>query len=136
MQIFTQREAYEQVVNKAEEKYQRARNEYKRAYAALLCSEAPGDQEALRNTFLEAHNGFVLQLRATNAINERFQGQCLPGLLGEIAEVYEELCGVASKCVSQIAEASSERDSEQARRYQAISKEALAVVPLTDLQVF
>ena len=132
--MFTHREAYEQVVTKTEEKLQRARAEYKRAYAALLTTDGGSEQE-LKRAYFEAHNAYVLQLRATNAITERYQSQCLPSLLGEIAEVYEELCGLACKCVAGISEAAAERAGEQAKRYQAVAKEAQVIAPLNDLQV-
>ncbi|XP_076758271.1 SH3 and cysteine-rich domain-containing protein isoform X2 [Xylocopa sonorina] len=132
--VFAHREAYEQVVAKTEEKLQRARADYKRAYATLLTVDGGSEQE-LKRAYYEAHNAYVLQLRATNAITERYQTQCLPGLLGEIAEVYEELCGLACKCVAGISEAAAERAGEQAKRYQAVAKEAQVVTPLNDLQV-
>lgn len=133
-QVFSHREAYEQVVVKTEEKLQRARADYKRAYAAVLTIDGGSEQE-LKRAYYEAHNAYVLQLRATNAITERYQSQCLPTLLGEIAEVYEELCGLACKCVAGISEAAAERAGEQAKRYLAVVKEAQVVAPLNDLQV-
>ncbi|KAL0106410.1 hypothetical protein PUN28_016261 [Cardiocondyla obscurior] len=133
--VFVQRDAYEQVVSKTEEKLQRARLDYKRAYAALLTNEAGGSAEQeLKRAYLESHNAYILQLRATNAITERYQFHCLPGLLGEIAEVYEELCGLACKCVAGTSEAAGERSGEQAKRYQVVAKEAQAVIPSNDLQ--
>ncbi|XP_031772669.1 uncharacterized protein LOC100865950 isoform X2 [Apis florea] len=132
--VFSHREAYEQVVSKAEEKLQRARADYKRAYAALLTVDGGSEQE-LKRAYYEAHNAYILQLRATNAITERYQSQCLPGLLGEIAEVYEELCGLACKCMVGISEAAAERAREQTKRYQAVAKEAQVVVPVNDLQI-
>ncbi|XP_011066969.1 PREDICTED: uncharacterized protein LOC105153675 isoform X2 [Acromyrmex echinatior] len=133
--VFAHRDAYEQVVSKTEEKLQRARLDYKRAYAALLTNEAGGGAEQeLKRAYLESHNAYILQLRATNAITERYQCHCLPGLLGEIAEVYEELCGLACKCVAGISDAAGERSGEQAKRYQIVAKEAQAVIPSNDLQ--
>jgi len=135
-QVFAHRDAYEQVVSKTEEKLQRARLDYKRAYAALLTNEAGGGAEQeLKRAYLESHNAYILQLRATNAITERYQFHCLPGLLGEIAEVYEELCGLACKCVAGISDAAGERSGEQAKRYLIVAKEAQAVIPSNDLQV-
>ncbi|XP_050453606.1 uncharacterized protein LOC126852650 isoform X3 [Cataglyphis hispanica] len=133
--VFAHRDAYEQVVSKTEEKLQRARLDYKRAYGALLTNDGGGGvEQELKRAYLESHNAYILQLRATNAITERYQSHCLPGLLGEIAEVYEELCGLACKCVAGISEAAGERAGEQAKRYQVVSKEAQAVVPSNDLQ--
>ncbi|XP_018344494.1 PREDICTED: uncharacterized protein LOC108749939 isoform X2 [Trachymyrmex septentrionalis] len=133
--VFAHRDAYEQVVIKTEEKLQRARLDYKRTYAALLTNEAGGGAEQeLKRAYLESHNAYILQLRATNAITERYQFHCLPGLLGEIAEVYEELCGLACKCVAGISDGAGERSGEQAKRYQIVAKEAQAVIPSNDLQ--
>ncbi|OXU27074.1 hypothetical protein TSAR_014471 [Trichomalopsis sarcophagae] len=133
--VFTHREAYEQVVAKTEEKLQRARAEYKRAYGALLAAPETSQDSELKRAYLEAHNAYVLQLRATNAISERYQFHCLPGLLGEVAEVYEELCGLTCTCVSGISEAAGDRVAEQIKRYQALAKEVKVVNPQSDLQV-
>ncbi|KAK0167188.1 hypothetical protein PV327_004619 [Microctonus hyperodae] len=136
--VFAHREAYEQVVSKTEEKLQRARVDYKRAYGALLTiSESSTDQEQanLKRAYLDSHNNYVLQLRATNAITERYQYHCLPSLLSEIAEVYEELSSLACGCVGGVASAASERASEQGRRYQSVTKEAQNVVAQNDLQL-
>ncbi|XP_031830215.1 SH3 and cysteine-rich domain-containing protein isoform X2 [Nomia melanderi] len=132
--VFAHREAFEQVVAKSEEKLQRARADYKRAYAALLMIDGGTEQE-LKRAYFEAHNAYVLQLRATNAITERYQTRCLTSILGEIAEVYEELCGLACKCVAGISEAAADRAREQAKCYQGVAKEAQVVVPLNDLQI-
>ncbi|KAK0088579.1 hypothetical protein PV325_011499 [Microctonus aethiopoides] len=136
--VFAHREAYEQVVSKTEEKLQRARVDYKRAYGALLTiNESSTDQEQanLKRAYLDSHNNYVLQLRATNAITERYQYHCLPSLLSEIAEVYEELSSLACGCVGGVASAASERASEQGRRYQSVTKEAQNVVAQNDLQL-
>lgn len=97
-------------------------------------NDGAGEQE-LKRSYFEAHNAYILQLRATNAINERYQTHCLPNLLGEIAEVYEELCGLACKCIAGISEAAAEQAGEQTKRYQAVAKEAQVVAPMNDLQV-
>ncbi|XP_043267772.1 uncharacterized protein Stacl isoform X2 [Venturia canescens] len=134
--IFAHREAYDQVVGKTEEKLQRARVDYKRAYGALLTNDPTiGDPESLRRAYLEAHNAYVLQLRATNAIVERYQHQCLPALLAEMAEVYKEVCTLTCNCVSGICEATGERSGEQAKRYISVAKEAQAVTAANDLQI-
>ncbi|XP_034941767.1 uncharacterized protein [Chelonus insularis] len=137
--VFAHREAYEQVVTKTEEKLQRARVDYKRAYGALLTiNETASEQEQsnLKRAYFEAHNAYVLQLHATNAIAESYQFHCLPSLLGEIAEVYEELSTLACGCISRIAEAAGERSNEQAKRFQAVTKEAQNISAQTDLQLF
>ncbi|XP_058794717.1 uncharacterized protein LOC131666226 isoform X2 [Phymastichus coffea] len=133
--VFGHREAFEQVVAKSEEKLQRARAEYKRTYGALLVTPEPSQDSELKRAYLEAHNAFVLQLRATNAIAERYQFHCLPNLLGEVAEVYEELCNLTCNCISGISEAANERINEQARRYQALAKEVRTINPQSDLQI-
>ncbi|XP_015177351.1 PREDICTED: uncharacterized protein LOC107066856 isoform X2 [Polistes dominula] len=132
--VFSYREGYEQEIAKSEEKLQRARADYKRSYASLLTNEG-GNETELKRAYLEAHNAYVLQLRATNAICECYQTNCLPGLLDEIAEVYEELCGLVCKCVAGISEAAYERTTEQAKRYQNVTKDAQTVVPINDLQI-
>ncbi|XP_014605869.1 PREDICTED: uncharacterized protein LOC106787752 [Polistes canadensis] len=132
--VFSYREGYEQEIAKSEEKLQRARADYKRSYASLLTNEG-GNETELKRAYLEAHNAYVLQLRATNAICECYQTNCLPGLLDEIAEVYEELCGLVCKCVAGISEAAYERTTEQAKRYQNVSKDAQTVMPTNDLQI-
>ncbi|XP_011297820.1 uncharacterized protein Stacl isoform X3 [Fopius arisanus] len=143
--VFAHREAYDQVVSKTEEKLKKARLNYKRAYDGFLkCSiDSPsvsgagsGDDEwsTQRRGYLESHNAYVLQLHATNALNEYYQIHCLPSLLGEISDIYEELSNIACNCITGISEASNERAAEQSRRYQALTKEAHAISPQSDLQ--
>lgn len=123
------------MTGKAEEKLQRARADYKRAYGALLINDNANEQDALKRAYMESHNFYVLQLRATNAISDHYQNHCLPGLLGEIAEVYEELCTLACKCIMGISEAAGERANEQSKRYQLVVKEATTISPINELQV-
>lgn len=121
---------------------QRARNDYKRAYAALLTSNNGGndignsEQEAnQRRAYLESHNAYVLQLRATNAIAERYQYHCLPSLLSEISDIYEELSSLTCNCVAGISEAAGERAQDGVKRYQLLAKEAQNIQPQNDLQL-
>ncbi|XP_015123594.1 uncharacterized protein LOC107045752 isoform X2 [Diachasma alloeum] len=144
--VFAHREAYEQVVSKTEEKLQKARLTYRRAYDAFLkcgTGESPSvstnattedESSALRRAYIDSHNAYVLQLHATNALNEYYQLHCLPSLLGELSEIYEELSNLACKCITEISEASNERASEQSRRYQSLTKEGHAIIPQSDLQ--
>ncbi|KAJ8666964.1 hypothetical protein QAD02_008626 [Eretmocerus hayati] len=133
--IFSQREAYEQVVAKSEDKLNRTRAEYKRAYGALLSTPEANQDSELKRAYLEAHNAYVLQLHATNAIAERYQFQCLPELLGEVANVYEELCVLECRCVAGISEAAGERVAEQTKRYHLLAKEVRTVNAQSDLQI-
>ncbi|XP_023245470.1 uncharacterized protein LOC106637385 [Copidosoma floridanum] len=132
--VFTHRESYEQLMAKTEEKLQRARAEYKRAYGALLGTPEPSQDSELKRAYLEAHNAYVLQLRATNAMVDFYQIQCLPGLLGEIGEIYEELCSLACGCISGVSDAANDRIIEQSKRYQALGKEVKTVNAQLDLQ--
>ncbi|XP_063979357.1 uncharacterized protein Stacl isoform X2 [Diachasmimorpha longicaudata] len=142
--VFGHREGYEQVVSKTEEKLQKARVTYRRSYDAFLkcgtgenpsgSSTTDDEYSSLRRAYLDSHNVYVLQLHATNALNEYYQLHCLPSLLRELSEIYEELSNLACKCITEISEASTERASEHSRRYQSLTKEAQAVVPQSDLQ--
>jgi multidrug resistance efflux pump len=122
-------------VTESEEKLQRARADYKRAYGALLATIESNQDSELKRAYLEAHNAYVLQLRATNATAERYQFHCLPGLLGEVADIYEQLCTLTCNCIGSISENTVKKVSEQARRYQKLAKEAKLVNPQSDLQV-
>ncbi|XP_011494749.1 PREDICTED: uncharacterized protein LOC105359766 [Ceratosolen solmsi marchali] len=133
-EVFTRRKAYEQEVTKSEKNLQRARADYKQAYGALLATIESNQDSELKRAYLEAHNAYVLQLRATNATAERYEFHCLPGLLGEVAEIYVQLCTLACNCVGGISESTREKVNEQAKRYQALTKEAKLVNPQSDLQ--
>ena len=133
--MFTNREGYENVLKAADEKLKQVQAEYKMAYNALLKRPEGVSESELKQSYLEAHNAYVMQLHAVNALSERFHAHCLPSLLNETAEVYDALCGLSCKCIMGISEEAGCRVADQAKRYQALAKEARAANSQSDLMV-
>uniref|UniRef100_A0A8D8VID2 SH3 and cysteine-rich domain-containing protein 3 n=1 Tax=Cacopsylla melanoneura TaxID=428564 RepID=A0A8D8VID2_9HEMI len=131
--VFGHRESFEILINKAEEKLSKARQDYKNAYMAHL--SAPNNTAALAN-YIDAHNNYVTQLHATNAMVDQYSHDVLPSLLQELDEVYSDLCTTLSDSVQQGSEVISSRATEQTRRYDNLSNQCRNVVPSNDLAHF
>ncbi|XP_054275367.1 uncharacterized protein LOC128994676 isoform X10 [Macrosteles quadrilineatus] len=131
--VFAHRESFELVVNKAEEKLAKARQDYKASYLGHMAS--PSNTATLA-AYLDAHNNYVTQLHATNGMVDTYSQETLPLLLQELEEVYSDLCTTLSDSLQQGAEVISSRATEQSRRYEVLSNQCRAVSPTTDLAHF
>ncbi|XP_046668612.1 uncharacterized protein LOC124359657 isoform X10 [Homalodisca vitripennis] len=131
--VFAHRESFELVVNKAEEKLAKARQDYKASYLGHMAS--PSNTATLA-AYLDAHNNYVTQLHATNGMVETYSHETLPLLLQELEEVYSDLCTTLTDSVLQGAEVISTRATEQARRYEVLSSQCRGVTPSSDLVHF
>ncbi|KAI5753781.1 hypothetical protein M8J77_003302 [Diaphorina citri] len=131
--VFGHRESFEILINKAEEKLSKARQDYKNTYLSHL--SAPNNSAALAN-YIDAHNNYVTQLHATNAMVDQYCHDVLPSLLQELDDVYSDLCSTLSDSVLQGAEVISSRATEQTRRYDNLSSQCRSVLPSNDLAHF
>lgn len=61
--------------------------------------------------YIDAHNAYVQQLHATNAMLEAYNCETVPQLLQELEEIYNDLCNIVSEAVLQGAEAISTKVS-------------------------
>ncbi|XP_018568029.1 uncharacterized protein LOC108908470 [Anoplophora glabripennis] len=127
--VFTQRESYETIIAKTEEKLAKCRQEYKNAYLSYLAAPSTESLSAYFNT----HNAYIQQLHATNGMMEEY-GKCtLPSLLQELEEIYSDLCSTVTDAVLQGAEVVSSRAMEQCRRYEGLVSQCKAVSGPSDL---
>nr|XP_018898591.1 PREDICTED: uncharacterized protein LOC109031500 isoform X9 [Bemisia tabaci] len=131
--VFAHRETLELMINKAEDKLAKARQDYKNAYLAHLSS--PSSSVTL-TAYLDAHNHYVSTLHATNGMIEKYSHETLPQLLQELEDVYSDLCSTLSDSVLQGAEVISARAIEQSRRYETLSAQCRSVLPSNDLAHF
>jgi hypothetical protein len=75
--VFSQRESYETIVAKTEEKLVKCRQEYKNAYLSYLS----GPTTESLSSYFNTHNAYVQQLHATNGMLEEYGKDTLPQLL-------------------------------------------------------
>uniref|UniRef100_A0A1B6CG85 Phorbol-ester/DAG-type domain-containing protein n=1 Tax=Clastoptera arizonana TaxID=38151 RepID=A0A1B6CG85_9HEMI len=131
--VFTHRESFEVIINKAEDKLAKSRQDYKASYLSYIAS--PNNTAALA-AYLDAHNTYVAQLHATNGMVEQYSHKILPKILQELEDIYSDLCSTLLDSVLQGAEVISSRATEQAGRYEALSSQCRAVMAPTDLASF
>ena len=105
--VFTHRESFETIIAKTEEKLSKCRIEYKQSFMAHRQNP---NQNSLTQ-YIDAHNAYIQQLHATNAMLEAYNCETVPQLLQELEEVYIDLSNIVSEAVSQGAEAISIRVS-------------------------
>lgn len=105
--MFTHRESFETIIAKTEEKLSKCRIDYKQCFSAHRQSPT---QHTLTQ-YIDAHNAYVQQLHATNAMLEAYNCETVPQLLQELEEIYSDLCNIVAEAIVQGAEAMSTRVS-------------------------
>lgn len=131
------------------------RIDYKQCYSAHRQSPS---QHSLTQ-LMDAHNAFVQQLHATNAMLEAYHCDTLPQLMQELEEIYTDLCNTVAETVLQGADAisakvkysklshrlvqvtwtrkfSSNQATDQVRRYDTLAGQCKAISPPQDLVNF
>lgn len=83
------------------------RIDYKQCYSAHRQSPS---QHTLQQ-FTDAHNAYVQQLHATNAMLEAYHCDTLPQLMQELEEIYTDLCNTMADTILQGADAVSAKVS-------------------------
>jgi len=127
--LLAHRESLDTLITKSEDNLSKCRQEYKAAY--LSHTQTPSNTATLA-AYLDAHNTYVTQLHATNAMVELYSKELLPDLLQELDEVYSDLCSILSEAIAQGAEIISNRASVQSRRYCTIWSESKTMDPNGD----
>lgn len=130
--VFTHREAFEAMIAKTEEKLSKYRIEYKQCYSAHR--QHPTQQTLAQ--YIDAHNAYVQQLHATNAMLETYHQETVPQLIQELEEVYNDLCCIMSESIYQGAEAISARALETTKRYDNLAMQSKSISGQTDLMSF
>lgn len=105
--MFTHRESFETIIAKTEEKLSKCRIDYKQCFSAHRQNPT---QHSLTQ-YIDAHNAYVQQLHATNAMLEAYNCETVPQLLQELEEIYTDLCNIVAEAIVQGAEAISTRVS-------------------------
>lgn len=130
--IFTHRESFETIIAKTEEKLSKCRLDYKQCY---LAHRQNPTQHSL-SQYIDAHNAYVQQLHATNAMLEAYHCDTIPQLMQELEEIYSDLSSIIAEAVLQGAEIISNKASEQTKRYDALLLQCRNVSPQQDLTNF
>ncbi|XP_050536383.1 uncharacterized protein LOC126902806 isoform X11 [Daktulosphaira vitifoliae] len=131
--VFSQRDSLETILQKAEDKLAKCRDDYKRAFLAQLSS--PNSSASL-SSYLDAHNAYVTQLHATNGMVDQYNQFVLPQLLQELEEVYSDLCLTLSDAVLQGSETIYNKSSDQSKRYNALGSQCRQLTPSADIVAF
>lgn len=130
--IFTHRESFETIITKTEEKLAKCRLDYKQCY---LAHRQNPTQHSL-SQYIDAHNAYVQQLHATNAMLEAYHCDTIPQLMQELEEIYSDLCSIVTEAVIQGAEVISSKAADQIKRYDGLSNQCKTISPQQDLTNF
>ncbi|GAB6026600.1 hypothetical protein CHUAL_013011 [Chamberlinius hualienensis] len=128
--IFIHRESCETILSKTEELLFKCCKEYDESYERLLMDRSPSAMEA----YIDAHNAYVQQLHATNAIIDEYNNSTLPHLLEEMEEVYIDLSDTIARSILEGAEIIGSKAQEQNTRYDVLVNFCKAVNSKADLE--
>ncbi|CAG0918265.1 unnamed protein product [Notodromas monacha] len=126
--IFLHRDMYEGILTKADEALQKSQADYFAAYQQLLTHRASG-----QTAYLEAHNLYVQNLRAANAMIHEFNTSCLPTLLEELDEIYDEISYSVADVILQSANIFAAKGQGQQTRYEDLGQFCRSVNSRVDL---
>ncbi|XP_018795906.1 PREDICTED: uncharacterized protein LOC108973251 isoform X3 [Bactrocera latifrons] len=130
--IFTHRESFETIIAKTEEKLSKCRLDYKQCYLSHRQNPTP----LSLTEYIDAHNAYVQQLHATNAMLETYHCETVPQLMQELEEIHNDLCGIIAESIQQGADVIANKASDQAKRYGSLTAQCSAVSPMQDLTSF
>nr|XP_036223543.1 uncharacterized protein LOC106627125 isoform X2 [Bactrocera oleae] len=130
--IFTHRESFETIIAKTEEKLSKCRLDYKQCYMSHRQNPTP----LSLTEYIDAHNAYVQQLHATNAMLEIYHCETVPQLMQELEEIHNDLCSIIAESIQQGADVIANKASDQAKRYGSLTAQCGAVSPMQDLTSF
>lgn len=81
--------------------FPQCRIDYKQCYSAHRQSPS---QHTMQQ-YIDAHNAYVQQMHATNAMLEAYHCDTMPQLMEELEEIYTDLCNTVAESVLQGADA-------------------------------
>ncbi|XP_037956778.1 uncharacterized protein LOC119686298 [Teleopsis dalmanni] len=130
--IFTHRESFETIIAKTEEKLSKCRLDYKQGYMA----HRQNPTQLSLTEYIDAHNAYVQQLHATNAMLEQYHCETVPQLMQELEEIHNDLCSIIADSILQGVDIIANKASDQAKRYGNLTIQCNSVSPTQDLTNF
>ncbi|XP_037816860.1 uncharacterized protein LOC119607140 [Lucilia sericata] len=130
--IFTHRESFETIIAKTEEKLSKCRLDYKQCYM----SHRQNPTQHSLTEYIDAHNAYVQQLHATNAMLETYNCETVPQLMQELEEIHNDLCSIIADSIQQGADVICNKASDQAKRYNSLTTQCTTISPVQDLTNF
>ncbi|XP_054736674.1 uncharacterized protein LOC129243579 [Anastrepha obliqua] len=130
--IFTHRESFETIIAKTDEKLSKCRLDYKQCYK----SHRQNPTQLSLTEYIDAHNAYVQQLHATNAMLETYHCETVPQLMQELEEIHNDLCSIIAESILQGADIIANKATDQAKRYSTLTIQCSSVVPMQDLTNF
>ncbi|KAL9912444.1 SH3 and cysteine-rich domain-containing protein isoform 11-T11 [Glossina fuscipes fuscipes] len=130
--IFTHRESFETIIAKTEEKLSKCRLDYKQFYM----SHRQNPTQHTLTEYIDAHNAYVQQLHATNAMLETYHCETVPQLMQELEEIHNDLYSIIADSILNGADCIANKASDQSKRYNNLTAQCTSISPTQDLQNF
>ncbi|TMW51996.1 hypothetical protein DOY81_002914, partial [Sarcophaga bullata] len=86
--------------------------------------------------YIDAHNAYVQQLHATNAMLETYHCETVPQLMQELEEIHSDLCSIIGDSIQQGADVICNKAADQAKRYNSLTVQCTTISPVQDLTNF
>ncbi|XP_048241790.1 uncharacterized protein LOC124114609 isoform X1 [Haliotis rufescens] len=129
------RDNFENILSKSENSLQQAERGYYDTYETFSgCTSVQG-REAAKKEMYNAHNDYVLQLRASNKIVDEFH-EVIPQVLEELEEIYIDTSNTINVAIESHALLLLTKAKEQHRRYDDLLKICRQVSPHVDISHF
>jgi hypothetical protein len=130
--VFTQRENYEGLLANTEDNLTKVHNDYRQCWSRHV--EQP-TQESLA-IYLEKHNSYVQQIHCTNSCIDHYYVDCLPHLLQELDDVYQDVSAVVVDSLTEGAKTISQKTTSMTARWNKVAEGVQKINPEQDLNEF
>ncbi|XP_043216926.1 uncharacterized protein LOC122379073 isoform X10 [Amphibalanus amphitrite] len=127
--IFMHKESYEAILLKTDEMLQKCHRVYSDAYRSHVSSPS----NATLAAYFDAHNAYVQQLHAANAMVSEFNGSTHPQLLQELEEVQSDVTSIIADSLLLAADLVTCKTVERSRRYESLCTLARGVSSRADV---
>jgi len=130
--VFSQRESYETMLAETEDILSKSHQEYRLSWTRHVEQQTP----ATLANYLERHNAYVQQVHATNGMLDQYYAECLPHLLQELEDVYQDVSGVVVDSLTEGANTISVKTANMNSRWAKTSEIVRQINPTQDLGSF
>jgi len=130
--VFTQRENYEGLLATTEDSLTKVHNEYRQSWARHV-EQPTAESLAL---YLEKHNSYVQQIHCTNSMIDHYFVDCLPHLLQEIDDVYQDVSAVVVDSLTEGAKTIAQKTTNMTTRWNNVADVVQKINAEQDLKQF
>ncbi|XP_052225847.1 uncharacterized protein LOC127841228 [Dreissena polymorpha] len=135
LKLQTFRQNFEDILQHSEESFNKKEEAYRETYKAFKTCGSLDNREGLKHTFHSAHNEYLLQLRASNRLQDDMK-VTLPQVLEELDEICIDTTNTVNVAIESHSLLLLTKANEQRRQLENLLRCCRQVNPMLDISLF